>query len=351
MVYLALGFTISGFSQKFDLGEINGADYYICIPENWNKGLVMYAHGYQPIGTEEAEYKEEVNDFVEIFTSRGFAYASSDYKRQGVVIKDGIEDTEALRFYFENRYGKPEICIITGHSMGGIITLATIEKYPSEYDGAMPLCGWLAPAYSLIKDIQDMLVIYDYLFGGNTGEIVTGKQIINAESVQRKLDEDLEMAKLFAAHYGIRAVDMAMVIEFNQAAAKETIGWLGGYPVGNTQTIYSGFGDKDTSLNKNVLRYVADPEAEEYVIQYNTPTGMISDPVLALHTTYDPILPVHNYRYYEEATAINQTRDLYVQQYVVRDGHCYFSNEEIDETFDQLVLWITQGIRPKNIYR
>ncbi len=165
-VCLAPGFTISGFSQKFDL--------------------------------------EEINDFVEIFTTRGFAYASSAYKRQGVVKKDGIEDTEALRSYFENRYGNPEICIITGHSMGGMITLATIEKYPSEYDGAMPLCGWLAPAYSLMKDIQDMLVIYDYLFGGITGEIVVGNQIINAESVQQKLDENPEMAELFAANYGIR---------------------------------------------------------------------------------------------------------------------------------------------------
>ena len=46
---------------------------------------------------------------MEIFTSHGFAYAASAYKRQGLVIKDGIEDSEALRSYFELKYGKPDI--------------------------------------------------------------------------------------------------------------------------------------------------------------------------------------------------------------------------------------------------
>jgi hypothetical protein len=28
-----------------ETGSINGAPFYIEIPANWNKGLVMYAHG------------------------------------------------------------------------------------------------------------------------------------------------------------------------------------------------------------------------------------------------------------------------------------------------------------------
>jgi len=174
---LGLLMSITGFSQKFDLGEINGASYLICIPDNWNQGLVMYAHGYEEIGEEIEEFEAEVNEFIEIFTSRGFAFAASAYKRQGLVIKEGMEDTEALRSYFEMNYRKPDICLITGHSMGGMITLATIERYPAEYDGALPLCGWLAPVHSLFKNGLDMLVTYDYLFEDNSGFIVNGEEI------------------------------------------------------------------------------------------------------------------------------------------------------------------------------
>ena len=349
IVILLLLLPIAGFSQKFDLGEINGANYLICIPDDWNQGLIMYAHGYESIGEETEPFEEKVNEFVEIFTSRGFAFAASAYKRQGLVIKDGIEDTEALRSYFELNYGKPEICIITGHSMGGIITLATIENYPSEYNGAMPMCGWLAPVHSLMKNVLDMLVTYDYLFDDNNGEILTG-EFIEPDTIREKLGKKPELTRLFAEHFRIREADLPEMIGFNQYTFKETVGWMGGIPVGNTGTIYSGFGDNDSALNRNLLRYPTDPEAEAYAVQYNTPTGRITDPVLALHTTYDPVVSVYSYRYYEEATAIRQTGDLFVQQYVVRDGHCYFTEEETGNALDQLLLWIREGKRPEPIY-
>jgi len=342
--------TLATYAQKFDLGTINGANYQICIPDNWNQGLIMYAHGYENIGEETEEFEEEVNEFMEIFTSRGFAFAASAYKKQGLVIKDGIEDTEALRSYFEHSYGKPETCIITGHSMGGIITLATIEKYPVEYDGALPLCGWLAPLPSLVKHVLDMLVTYDYLFDENTGEIVTGKEFTDIEEVQKKLNEKPDLARLYAEHFRLKESDLAEVIDFGQYTLKETSSWLGGLPVGNVETIYNGFGDNDENLNRNIRRYHASPGAAEYFIQYHTPTGLISDPVLALHTTYDELVPVDNYRYYETATQIRGTQDLYAQQYVVRDGHCNFTEEETGEVLDKLLLWIREGKKPEITY-
>ncbi len=347
IISLILLIPVTGFSQSFDIGEINSAKYKIYIPENWNKGLVMYAHGYEEIGEETEEFTEEVDEFMEIFTSRGFAFAASAYKRQGLIIKDGIEDTEALRSYFELKYGKPDICIITGHSMGGIIALATIEKFSAEYDGAMPLCGWLAPLYSLLKYDLDMLVCYDYLFGENDGKIVNGDDYIESESIQKTISQKPELARLFAEHFWIKEAELAEVIDFYQYVFKECIGWLGGLPAGNVQTIYCGFGDKDSLLNKEILRYEADPAAKEYYLQYYTPTGEILDPVITLHTTYDELVPVFNYKYYEELTEIKHTSHLYAQQYVVRDGHCNFTLEEHAHYFDQLLLWIKEGKRPE----
>jgi pimeloyl-ACP methyl ester carboxylesterase len=344
-------FPYPGHSQTYDLGEINSARYKIYIPGEWNGGLVIYAHGYEEIGEEVEGYGREVGDFMEIFTSRGFAYAESAFKRQGLVIKDGIKDSEALRSYFELRYGKPDVCIITGHSMGGIISLALVEKYPAEYDGALPLCGWLSPVFSLLKNGLDMLAAYDYLFGKNDGEIVIGGDYIDAESIRENLFQKPDLAGLFTEHFRVRLVDLADMIAFTQFVLKECTNWLGGLPAGNIQTIYDGFGNHDSALNREILRYTADPGAREYYIKYYTPTGILSDPVLALHTVYDEISPVYNYRYYEQLTEIKRTSDYYVQQYVVRDGHCAFTTGEVADAFDQLLEWIREGKRPGPVYR
>ena len=335
-----------GWSQQFDIGELENARYKIFIPENWNGGLVMYAHGYESIGEEGEIFDEVIDDFMQIFTSRGFAYAASNFRRQGLIIKDGIDDTEALRAYFSKKYGKPNLCFITGHSMGGIISLASVEKFPAFYDGALPLCGWLAPVYSLMKRALDMLVIYDYLFAKNNGRILDEKAFIEQDRIKAQIDKKQKLATLFGTHFMIKVDHLAEVISFNQFVIKEIISWLGGLPSGNIQTIYSGFGDLDERINKNVKRYEANSFAEEYYIQNYSPTGELFDPVLALHTTYDELLPVSNYEYYEQVTKIKHSSHYYAQQYIMAKGHCEFSISDIDKSFDQLLAWIEDGKHP-----
>ena len=41
-------------ANTVDVGVIAGAPYYIEIPVKWNKGLVLYTHGYTPEGREAA---------------------------------------------------------------------------------------------------------------------------------------------------------------------------------------------------------------------------------------------------------------------------------------------------------
>ena len=335
-----------GWSQQFDIGELENARYKIYIPENWNGGLVMYAHGYESIGEEGEIFDEVIDDFMQIFTSRGFAYAASNFRRQGLVIKEGIKDTEALRTYFSKKYGKPNLCFITGHSMGGIISLASVEKFPAFYDGALPLCGWLAPVYSLMKRALDMLVIYDYLFAKNNGRILDEKEFIELDRIKAQIDKKQKLATLFGTHFMIKVDHLAEVISFNQFVIKEIISWLGGLPSGNIQTIYSGFGDIDEHINKNVKRYEANSFAEEYYIQNYSPTGELFDPVLALHTTYDELLPVSNYEYYEQVTKIKHSSHYYAQQYIMAKGHCEFSISDIDKSFDLLLAWIKDGRHP-----
>ena len=192
-----------------------------------------------------------------------------------------------------------------------------------------------------------MLVIYDFLFAENSGKIVTGDKIISEELIRENLDSKPELAALYAEHFNLKAEQLAEIIGFYQSVLIETRDWLKGRPVGNQETIYSGFGFIDDSLNIKVKRYSANPAAREYFIQYYTPTGEILDPVIALHTNYDGILPVNNYKYYEQLTKIKYTDSLYSQNYVIRDGHCNFTIEEIGNYFDKLIRWIEDRKKKK----
>ena len=109
-------------------------------------------------------------------------------------------------------------------------------------------------------------------------------EFMDEEIIRERLERNPEMARLFAEHFRIREADLPEMIGFNQYVFKETVDWLDGIPAGNTMTIYSGFGDQDSALNREVLRYPTNPDAETVAIRYHTPTGKIADPVLALHT-------------------------------------------------------------------
>ncbi|HEY3739598.1 MAG TPA: hypothetical protein VGL53_07130, partial [Bryobacteraceae bacterium] len=45
-----------------ELGDINGAKFRIDMPANWNGGLVVYCHGYNP---KPVAFDEKANPFLD----------------------------------------------------------------------------------------------------------------------------------------------------------------------------------------------------------------------------------------------------------------------------------------------
>src|SRR5579871_3565933 len=148
---------------KVEIGEINGAKFRIDVPKNWNGGLVMYCHGYSPIAV---SYKEDaLPPVLAVFTDQGYALAQSGYAAGGWAIQEAVEDTEALRRYFTTKYGAPKETYVTGHSMGGVLTMMFMERFPTSYDAGLALCGPLAPTtYFMERGAFDLRVVFDYYF-------------------------------------------------------------------------------------------------------------------------------------------------------------------------------------------
>jgi alpha-beta hydrolase superfamily lysophospholipase len=186
-----------------ETGTINGARFHIESPKHWNKGLVLYAHGYTLVGDPPPnQATSRMKSFAEAFLSRGFAFAASDYSRQGWAIKEGVEDTETLRRYFVSKYGEPVETYITGHSMGGHITMAMIERYPESYQGALPMCGPLGAAIDFLNTgVFDMLVTFEAMFPGTIGSPYEPSKE-TATKVKAALAADPERGARYAQRYG-----------------------------------------------------------------------------------------------------------------------------------------------------
>ena len=335
---------------KVEKGRINGADFRIEIPAGPLNGLVMYCHGYQIAALPYGFDSTRAGTLRQVFLSRGFAVAESAYARQGWAIKEAVEDTEALRRFFVQNFGEAKMTIVLGHSMGGVITMATIEKYPEIYDGALPMCGPLTPSINGLQErLFDMLATFDFHFPGVVGPLsglAKGARLDGAK-VKAAVAAAPEKAKRFAQRYSLASPDdLAGVLTFFYEINREMQERAGGNPFDNQDTIYDGFED-DLALNRGVKRYAADARAREYLRQHYSPTGRIADPVLTLHTIYDQLIPGRFVSQYEEIARLAGTQDLFVAKYVDQRGHCNFTPEQTGTAFDQLLKWIREKSRPE----
>lgn len=333
-----------------DTGSINGAKYRIDVPEKWNKQLVLYCHGYSPTPTDPDNARQ--NELLQVFLDQGFAVARSGYAAGGWAIAEAVQDTEALRRHFVSTHGRPEHTYVTGHSMGGFLTMTIMERFPDIYAGGMPMCGPLAPAsWFMERRVFDLRVVFDYYFPGALPSPVR----VPADFRGGKEQIDRVLAVLQSAPGKAAAVRQYAGIHRDEELASVLTLWTyilmdlqqrsGGNPFDNRDTIYSGSPD-DNALNDGVRRYAADPGADSFLRANYAPSGRLGGPMLHLANVYDPLVPPWVPNTYMDLAERANNEELFVQQYVKTPGHCRISADEIRAGFGELRKWVETGERP-----
>jgi pimeloyl-ACP methyl ester carboxylesterase len=336
-------------AERIETGEIDGARFRIDIPPNWNHGLMMYCHGYSP---EPGHFDEKpAKDIFSGFLTAGYAVAQSGYSSGGWAVQDAVQNTEALRRYFVGKYGPVKETFITGHSMGGLLTMLIMERFPATYQGGLPLCGPLTDMPSFLTDAFNVRVVFDFYFpevlpspDKVAADFRNSKQLVErVGSVMKQKPEAAEIVRRYAREHTIE--DLAGMLTL----ATEVFGDLrrraDGNPFDNRYVIYTIDGDSN-ALNRGVKRYAADPVAAAYLAAWYSPTGKLDAPMLAIHTTYDPIVPASAPDTYATRARAAGNAGLFVQQFVEHDGHCAIRPEEIASGFSELLRWVETGSAP-----
>lgn len=333
-----------------EIGEMNGAAFRVDVPDNWNGTLLVYCHGYSPApGKYSAEKQDPLSTAL---TAQGMALIQSGYSAGGWAVAEALNETEALRRYFVRKHGKPKETYVLGHSMGGFLTMATIESYPESYNGALALCGPLSSASRFMKNhVFDMRVVFDFYFpdalpspGKVPAEYAMSKEKV--AEIEKALEAKPEGSANLRKMFGIRNnKDLAGTLVFFTFILKDLQERGGGNPFDNHDTIYTG-SDNDDALNDGVVRYTADPRAAEYMRRYYTPTGKLSRPLLHIHTTYDPLVLPSTPNEYSGLAEAAGSGQYFVQTYVKHAGHCAIQPQEIGLGLTRLKEWAITGKRP-----
>jgi pimeloyl-ACP methyl ester carboxylesterase len=349
---LVLLSALAAAQAKTEFGKLQGAAFRIDVPDDWNHGLVVYYHGYDAenhgMGFDE---KKPLDRSLAVFIKAGYAVIQSGYSQGGWALEQAIPETEALRRYFIDRYGKPADTYVAGESMGGMLTVMTVERSPENYVAGLDLCGAAQDTPSLLTRAFDLRVLFDYYFPAvlpNPAKVPADYEM--SEKLGKKVAPQLQSKPQAAAalrRFGgmHNEKDLLDDLLFGTWVLKDIEQRAGGNPFDNRNTIYTGTGN-DNAVNDGVKRYAADPGALAYLQRYYTPTGGLRRPVLALHTTYDPLVPPSvpgNYALLARAAGAG---DLFVVQYVEHDGHCNFTPAEIERGFAELRQWKETGVRP-----
>ena len=346
--------------------DANGAGYRIEVPAHWNGELVLYAHGFR--GTD-AELTVSDPALRAHLVDLGYAWAASSYRANGYAVEEGVEDTENLLAIFGERTGlTPERTFLTGESMGGHITGASIERYPDTYAGALPVCGVMGDV-ALFDYFQDVNLVAQAL-AGSEAQVPAGPDYFT--EVVPRIDAALGYPgdlngrghQLSAAVEQLSggersAFDASFAFWGGPDTAQDGIPFLFGVyggpsdprvnaVVGNADRTYSYDTDpavspEEADLNAAVVR---DPRMPGAVPPFPVITGDLPVNVLSLHTTGDLFVPFSMEQVYAREAAANGDADRLVVRAIRDLRHCGFAVEELAAAFDDLIAWVDGSDRP-----
>ena len=357
-----ISFVLAAFGQnvaRIDTGTVNHAAYKILFPKEWHRKLILFAHGYEFMGSPSSINGEQFLGTAKIFLGKGFAVAASAYGYQGYALPRGVDDTEALRQYFLKKYGRPDSTFITGLSMGGGITLALIENYGDNYLGALAMCPLSSRPYLQTKKEFDLHLLFDAMFPGVLTPLSKildihsdfkpagfGDMGPKIEAITKAIATDSVKAAELARQFYLKTGDMPFALFFSEGVLRDAVLKSGGNPYDNTNTIYSGFSN-DWEINKKVERYSASPALKNIFEKYDR-TGDIGKPVVLMHTIYDQLIPPLFGEVNFENMVRQKGKDHFLTVKISNgQGHCNFKPEEIAKSFDELRHWVKTGEKAK----
>lgn len=331
------------------------------VPANWNRDLVLAAHGFLPPNPEDwgpsGTFEGNLSNPAIIatrdaFLCQGYAIGLSQFSRQGFAVQQGIRDTHLLNPIFWLLVGFPRHTYVYGFSMGGLVTVALAEKYPWRYAAAMPTCGPDAGSLFELQYVGNVRMLLGYFAAGtgaptfsplglggtfSSGTVdpptALGEAAWNgwygafggelqSNSYWQAVARDMLLTSVSgtvtgASDLGSFAMRLLQVgasptneqignalirpMYYWMVGAKDAVDVADGSPFDNAGMAYFEGPTGTTRIYPGT--FAGDADAIMYYQDYYQPTGRTWVPMLALHNVFDADVPIESDRLYRRLSA------------------------------------------------
>jgi len=353
-----------------------GAFYWVAIPADWNRVLVMHAHGGPTLGAPtQARVTEDLQRWA-VTLRAGYAWAGSSYRRSGYGVTMAGEDTERLRQWFVAHFGTPRRTLLHGQSYGAGVAAKAAERYatvdgrPGPYDGLLLTSGVIGGGIRNYDFRLDLRVVYQYVCNNHPRpneqayplwQGLPADSKLDRAQLRARIDECTGVSRPPAQRTAQQRANLKTILDtigIQERSLDGHMQWAtfmfrdmvqkrldGRNPFGNVGAVYAGARD-DAQLNANVQRFRADPAAVAALAADSDPDGRVGVPTLNLHAIDDPTAFVELESTYRAVRERAGTDALLVQTFSREAEHSYLSDPEYATLFAALLDWIDHGRKP-----
>jgi hypothetical protein len=356
--------------------DANGAWYVVAMPANWNRRLIVHAHGGPRMGEPGAADPLEDLDRFSVMVRQGYAWVGSTYRRGGYGVRSAAGDVVSSREAFVALFGRPDRVILHGQSWGGNVAAKTAEIHATDADGSPLWDGVLLTngvlnggtrAYQFRADLRAVYQFYcrnhpsredgpyPVWQGLPANATLTRaelrRRIVECTGVglsqrERRADQSRRLRDILAVT-GIQEDELVAHLNWATFLFQDLVQVrLGGRnPFDNSRTVYRGSSD-DEALNAGVERFAADPQAVALLAHDADLSGRISVPTITLHALHDPTVFHSAEAAYAAAVAAAGRSDLLVQAATDEDQHSKLADGGYLTVLAALERWLDTGERP-----
>jgi hypothetical protein len=346
------------------------------MPKNWNGNLVVFAHGGPSLlPPTPASSKADLGKYA-YAVRRGYAWVASTYRREGYGVAVAAADSDDARKFFIARIGTPRRTVLHGASYGGLVGAKLIETHAKNpdgsvnFDGAFLNSGAVTGATLNYQHRVDLRAVYQYycrnmprpdeapfpLWNG-----VAPDSAMTLKDLDAVVDEctgvghpasarSEQQRQNLAGILGVMSYPENLLVRHMQAATllfrdivKNTTG--GRNPFSNVGARYRGSPD-DAALNRDVVRFEAEPAAAAALKADGDLTGVLPAPVVSIHSINDPQVVVEGQSAYLDAVKAAGNAGHLVQAFTDERGHTAQSAPELAAALEALMQWIDKGAKP-----
>jgi pimeloyl-ACP methyl ester carboxylesterase len=357
------------WDEEFTGSTGPGALYALYKPPNWNRNVVYLGHGFidaaLPVELPTGDNIPLVRDQL---GALGYAVAYTSFSENGYAFADGVRRMHQLRGLVASRFGPAAKHYLMGYSLGAQISQALAETKPDEYNGALLMCGVVGGTtfhFSYLGDIRNLFDFFypnvlpggvDWMPSGvnpYTDIIPPALAAITANPTGAGIIMQLDQTPIPGSNLNEKIQALLTALVWHARGVDDLLNRVhGNLPYDNVQTVYST-ANPDPALagllagvNATIDRYDATDDAVAWALKNYEPSGLITFPVLTLHTTMDQSVPFGHEARYAEIVNTAGTSNWLVQRSINRFGHCNFTVAEVVANFADLANWVENGVKP-----